>query len=201
MKSAQLLLSCLALTDSQSIDCRLSIDCGNGNQCAADQTCAGVSPTGNSTAANVTLFGRKYGCSPMAGASVCPGHRFSCPHGSACDAASLTCVLPDKNVLANATRNVDAYPTKLWLASWQGRNGGICEIIGGDLPSECSCKDDQSGYGGTIDCQEYIVLDTIGKVGRWAPHAATGTLVYASSIHEQASAPSCARARPRRICR
>jgi hypothetical protein len=45
----------------------------------------------------------------------------------------------------------------------------FCTIIADDLPSECTCID--ATYGGTIDCQEDIILDTIGVKAEFLPCA------------------------------
>jgi hypothetical protein len=158
--------------------------------------CLGPHSTiGNST----VLVGRRYGCSPATLGEhpvVCQGHRFSCPDGTTCegmkDAAKLgggfTC--KGKGDATNATLNGRSTVTAKFAPLLAARsNSGLCEIIGDDLPSECTCKDDVV-LGGTIDCTEDLAIDTVGLRGVMTPcgdEAKIALTIYETDIGFQYS--------------
>jgi len=148
-----------------------NVDCGNGNMCPERMTCA--SPHRHSLN-HTAMVGRKYGCAPFPHASLCPGHRFSCPTGSKCmrdkKHGDLSCVSAG-SAPKKPTQNVNALakPSFLALAPQFAPGNGFCAVIGDDLPSECTCTDDSANLGGTIDCTEDVVVDTIGVRGTITP--------------------------------
>jgi hypothetical protein len=163
-------------------------DCNNGNQCQDGQTCVA-----DGAAGDAGLTGRLFGCSPFPDAILCPGNRYSCPAGTACSSSRWghECVGLGNSAAVNATLNVDSHATQAsqtqigsQLAKAQGY--GICATVLPYLPSSCTCTDDPGGYGGTIDCTEYIVLDTIGVRADLKPCAAggaqMGVTVYDTAI-------------------
>jgi hypothetical protein len=164
-------------------------DCGNGNECADGTTCVGPHVHTNMT--GISLVGRKYGCAPFPQASVCRGGRFSCPAGTTCSTtrAGSVCLKPDSSFAGNVTSNVASTATPAALAAVRARGEGGCEVIGSSLPSECTCQD-ATLFGGTIDCQEYLVLDTVGVRGELLPCAEQAHARYSTTNPTYHSSPA-----------
>jgi hypothetical protein len=177
-----------------------SVDCGNGNQCPTGQTCAGLRSNFNST----VMVGQQYGCTAVSlgdNAINCPGSRFACPSETTCNntQAGFECRRDDHTIAQNASLNTDSSLTSNMISLLQhgrmtgeglgssGRagNSGMCEYIGSSLPSECSCQDDNL-FGGTIDCTEYIMGDTIGVRAAVSPcgtpSARMSLTIYETSV-------------------
>jgi len=147
-------------------------NCKNGNFCEEKETCFGVIPKNGSFVA-----GRRYGCAPFSNATKCPDLRFSCPSDSKCQTSKQGSVCINKNIKqvtfeASANRDSQRY--------LQGNSSGICEVIDGELPSECNCRD--SLYGAAVNCTVNIFnLDNVGMYADFSPcanPAHMGVMVY-----------------------
>eukprot|EP00444_Apocalathium_aciculiferum_P064737 CAMPEP_0183561712 /NCGR_PEP_ID=MMETSP0371-20130417/96919_1 /TAXON_ID=268820 /ORGANISM="Peridinium aciculiferum, Strain PAER-2" /LENGTH=261 /DNA_ID=CAMNT_0025770279 /DNA_START=67 /DNA_END=852 /DNA_ORIENTATION=+ len=118
-----------------SMVAREKVNCGNGNFCQHGQTC-----TSSSAGA-----GLRFGCAPVANASVCNDRRLSCNEGWACDLEADLCRREPYGESASLFRNIDAHKP------FTSGTENFCDIVSKSLPASCTCSN--KPIGGTVFCK------------------------------------------------
>eukprot|EP00937_MAST-01D_sp_MAST-1D-sp2_P002821 g2821.t1 len=111
------------------------VTCNNGNLCQDNEQCT----------TQKLNTGAKWGCAPATNV-VCKDPRFSAPTLEACG---------DDAMRTNSTN-------AKYVKTSNDANDGVCDIVGGDLPSFCEC-DATASSGGKLACTvDFAGLDKIG---------------------------------------